>query len=81
MAGQLGLDTLIDVATNGKSEYARVQAGLTLMDRAWGKSITPVEMRQSIVTVSINLSGSNVPPPSDMIDLDPEEYLKQDSSG
>lgn len=35
--GILGLDTLEDVATNSKVDIARVQAGKTLVETAYGK--------------------------------------------
>lgn len=79
-AGQQGLETLMEIAESGKSETARVQAGIVLMDRAWGRVITPVEVNHSIVKICIDLSGSGELPPNDVLDLDPAEYLKQNSS-
>lgn len=35
--GEVGLDTLEDVAKNGKVEIARVQAGKTLIETSYGK--------------------------------------------
>ena len=39
----LALATLQEVMEHGRSEAARVLAANSLMDRAWGKPITPVE--------------------------------------
>ena len=67
-AGQQSLEALMDIVVNGKSEYARVQAASILLDRSWGKVITPVEINQKIVKICIDLSGENREPPPEMLD-------------
>jgi phage terminase small subunit len=82
-AGQQGLEALIDVATRGKSESARVQAGTVLMDRSWGKVTTPIAVEHKLIKIAIDLTappGQGELPPKDMIDFDPAEYLQPDSS-
>ena len=68
VAGQQGLETLMDIAAHGKSESARVQAGTILMDRAWGKTITPIEVSHNTVKICIDLTGTNEEPPEDIRD-------------
>jgi phage terminase small subunit len=79
-AGQQGLETLMEIAESGKSETARVQAATVLMDRAWGRVITPVEIKPTLVKICIDLTGSGEVPPSNILDLDPDEYLEVNSS-
>jgi phage terminase small subunit len=79
-AGQQGLETLMEIAESGKSETARVQAATVLMDRAWGRVITPVEIKPTLVKICIDLTGSGEVPPADVLDLDPDEYLEVNSS-
>lgn len=62
-AGREGLETLIDIAANGKSEAARVQASSILLDRAWGKATTRLEVNQSIVRIALDLTGAGEKPP------------------
>ena len=53
---QQALETLVDVAVNGRSELARVSAANSVLDRAFGKVIaTPTvsEFHQSSITLRV----------------------------
>ena len=52
--GEVGLNTLEDVAVNGKVESARVQAGKTLVETAYGKPKDNPSNRVGDVTININ---------------------------
>lgn len=78
--GQQGLETLMEIAVSGKSETARVQAATVLMDRAWGRPTTPIDLKTNIVHICIDLTGEGDLPPANMIDLDPAEYLTETGS-
>jgi hypothetical protein len=41
------LDTLAQIAQQGESESARVQASVALLDRAWGKPRAQIEAEMS----------------------------------
>ena len=41
------LETLAQIAQNGESESARVQASVALLDRAWGKPKAQIEAEMS----------------------------------
>lgn len=41
------MQTLLDIAKNGESETARVQAATALLDRGWGKPAQSVDITNS----------------------------------
>ena len=56
------LETLVDVARNGRTDAARVSAANALLDRAYGKPA--VKQKQEIVDLPplvIQLTGTNQP--------------------
>ncbi len=78
--GQQGLETLMEIAVSGNSETARVQAATVLMDRAWGRPTTPIDIKSQVVKICIDLTGSGEQPPAEMMDLAPKEYIKETTS-
>lgn len=59
--GDVGLDTLEEVALNGKVEIARVQAGKTLVETAYGKPKDNPTNRIGNVTINVKqLSGETL---------------------
>jgi phage terminase small subunit len=56
LAGQLGIDALIDIATNGTNELAQVAAARTLVELTYGKprhtTGQPPEIRLNVLRVS-----------------------------
>ena len=54
---RIALSTLVEIATSGKTESARVAAAVALLDRGWGK---PSPLADDVTTAPVTIVISEV---------------------
>ncbi len=61
------LQALVEIASNGENESARVAAANALLDRAWGKPAVPIVTDDVPTIITFNLGGARSMPEANQV--------------